>query len=142
MAVQAFTLTQLARAAGMSVDQVRFYRDQGLLPPPKRLRGRTDDVGFVAEHLDRLRFIQRALLCGFSVDDIAVLVDAQALLTCNDVYRMSHARLEELRRASGCDDARVNALEELIDTCPGKGGRKDCPILIALAKPPDAQARP
>jgi hypothetical protein len=46
MALQPFTLAQLARAVGMSVEDVRFYRDSGLLPPPKRRRTRTDDFSF------------------------------------------------------------------------------------------------
>jgi DNA-binding transcriptional MerR regulator len=46
MVLQTFTLAQLARAVGMSVEDVRFYRDSGLLPAPKRQRTRTDDFSF------------------------------------------------------------------------------------------------
>jgi DNA-binding transcriptional MerR regulator len=139
MASEAFTLAQLARAVGMSVDQVRFYKDRGLLPPPRRRRSRSDDHGFLEEHLDRLRFIQRAIAYGYSVENIAEFVNEQGLVTCNDVYRISLARLDELRSAFGSKDPMVKTLEKLIGSCSTKGGRNDCEILIALEKPDQLQ---
>ena len=136
MALQPFTLAQLARAAGMSVEDVRSYRDSGLLPPPKRQRTRTDDFSFQVEHLERLRFIQRALAHGFTFENIARLVDEHGLVTCNDVYRISLQRLEELRHLG---DAKAAALEKLIASCPGKGGRKECKILVALSEDADGR---
>jgi IS5 family transposase len=44
MASGLFTLAQLARAVGMSVNDVRFYRDSGLLQAPQRQRSRSDDL--------------------------------------------------------------------------------------------------
>src|SRR5690349_22763696 len=134
MALQPFTLAQLARAVGMSVEDVRFYRDSGLLPPPKRLRRRTDAFSFQVEHLERLRFIQRALAHGFTLENIARFVDEHGLVTCNDVYRISLRRFEELRHSG---DAKAAALKKLIASCPGKGGRKDCKILAALSDDAD-----
>jgi len=75
MVLQTFTLAQLARAVGMSVEDVRFYRDSGLLPPPKRQRTRNDDFSFQVKHVERLRFIQRALAYGFTLENIASFVD-------------------------------------------------------------------
>jgi DNA-binding transcriptional MerR regulator len=131
MVLQTFTLAQLARAVGMSVEDVRFYRDSGLLPPPKRQRTRTDDFSFQVEHVERLRFIQRALAHGFTLEDIARFVDEHGLVTCNDVYRISLRRLEELRHTG---DAKAANLKKLIASCSGKGGRKDCEILAALSE--------
>ena len=131
MAMQPFTLAKLARAVGMSVDEVRLYRDSGLLQPPRRQRTRTDDYGFQAEHLQRLRFIKHAVASGFALDDIAMFVDEHGLVTCNDVYRISLHRLEELRRSG---DTRVSVLERLIASCSGRGGRRDCEILAAISR--------
>lgn len=141
MASGPFTLVQLADAVGMSLADVRFYRDCGLLQPPRRQRGRTDDVRFDAAHVQRLRFIQRALAYGFAHDDIARLMDEAGLGTCNDVYRLSVQRLEELRRDRGTDDATARALEELIATCAGVGPRSDCGILAVLSSRGAARRR-
>jgi DNA-binding transcriptional MerR regulator len=73
----------------------------------------------IAQKSMRLRFIQRALACGYSLANIARLVDEAGLTTCNDVYRLSVQRLEELRRDRGSDDATVPALGKLIGTCAG-----------------------
>ena len=135
MASGPFTLAQLAKAAGMSIDDVRSYRDQRLLQAPRRKRSRTDDFAFQAEHLERLRFIKRALEHGLTAADIAQLVDPSSLLTCGDVYAVAARRLEQIRASGGTDTPVAAALAKLIDTCPRVGPRKTCGILVALAGP-------
>ena len=131
MASEPLTVAQLAQVVGMSVDEVRFYRDGGLLHPPRRRHSRSGDAAFNADHVDRLRFIQRALAYGFSLDNVAQLVGERGLTTCNDVYRLSVDRLEELRR-DAADNGTVRALEELIATCARIGTRSDCGIVAVL----------
>src|SRR5690349_18434813 len=113
MASGPFTLAQLAEAAGMSVDDVRFYRDSGLMQPPHRVRGRTDDVAFGAEHVERLKFIKRALTCGYTHEDIARFVDPAVLVTCGDVYATTARRLEHVRRSGRGDPATTVLLAQL-----------------------------
>jgi MerR family mercuric resistance operon transcriptional regulator len=134
MASGPFTLAQLARAVGMSVDDVQFYRDHGLLQPARRRRGRSGESAYHDEHVDRLRFIKRALGYGFPLDAIGRFVDATALLTCSDVMTITTARLEQLRRERGSGDPTVLALGNLVALCSGKGGRADCQLLAALAR--------
>ena len=78
--------------------------------------------------------IQRALAHGFTLENIATFVDEHRLVTCNDVYRISLQRLEELRLSG---NAKAAALKKLIATCRGKGGRKDCKILAVLSEDAD-----
>jgi DNA-binding transcriptional MerR regulator len=134
MASEPFTLAGLARAAGMSVDDVRFYWDSGLLQPPKRQRTRSDDFAFGAEHVERLRFIERCIVHGFFLEDIERFVDEASLLTCNDVYRIAARRLEEYRKARSSGHPTVIALEKLVASCGKVGGRTDCQILTGLAR--------
>jgi DNA-binding transcriptional MerR regulator len=63
-----YRIDDLARAAGMTVRNVRAYQERGLLPPPA-LRGRTGwyDDG----HLARLRLIGRLLERGYTSAHIA-----------------------------------------------------------------------
>ena len=62
-----YRIDDLARAAGMTVRNVRAYQERGLLPPPS-LRGRTGwyDDG----HLARLRLIGRLLERGYTTAHI------------------------------------------------------------------------
>lgn len=135
MASGPFTLAQLARAAGMSIEDVKSYRDQGLLQRPRRQRSRTDDFAFQAEHVERLQFIKRALEYGLTVSDVAQLVDPAALMTCGDVYTLTAQRLEQIRQAGGGDTPVAVALAKLLDVCARVGARQDCRILGTLARP-------
>ena len=119
----------------MSIEDVRAYRDQGLLQRPRRQRSRTDDFAFQAEHLERLQFIKRALEHGLTVTDIARIVDPAALVTCGDVYAVTAQRLEQVRRAGGGDTPVAVALAKLLDVCGRVGPRQDCRILVTLANP-------
>lgn len=68
-----YRVDDLARAAGTTVRNVRAYQDRGLLPPPRR-EGRValyDDA-----HLARLRTIAELLGRGYSLANIAELLDA------------------------------------------------------------------
>ncbi|HEU0197134.1 MAG TPA: MerR family transcriptional regulator [Nevskiaceae bacterium] len=68
-----FTIDALARAGKSTVRNVRAYQDRGLLPPPMR-RGRK---GFYSRfHLARLCLIVSLLNRGFSLNNIAELVEA------------------------------------------------------------------
>jgi DNA-binding transcriptional MerR regulator len=122
-----FTLAQLARIVGLSSQEIRHYADRGLLQPPRRRRSRSGDLAFHREHVERLRFIQRALAVGYSLDDIRRLVDPHALVTCRDVYETTAHRVCEHP-----DPDRAAALQELMNSCPRVGGRTACPILSTL----------
>jgi DNA-binding transcriptional MerR regulator len=66
-------IDDLARLAGTTVRNVRAYQDRGLLPPPRR-DGR---VGLYSEsHLARLRLIGQLLDRGYTLANIAELLDA------------------------------------------------------------------
>lgn len=68
-----YRIDDLARHAGTTVRNVRAYQDKGLLPPPRR-DGR---VGLYGEiHLSRLRLIARLLDRGYTLVNIAELLDA------------------------------------------------------------------
>ena len=127
-----FSLAQLSRLAGLSVEDVRRYTDLGVLQPPRRRRGRAGDSGFHREHVERLRFITRALAYGFTIEDVRRLVDPYALVTCNDVYSLGTHRLEEMQTEQGDDAPAVTALQQLLAVCPRKGGRGNCDVLTTL----------
>jgi len=68
-----YRIDDLARHAGTTVRNVRAYQDRGLLPPPRR-NGR---VGIYSEiHLARLRLIGQLLDRGYTLANIAELLDA------------------------------------------------------------------
>lgn len=64
-------VSELAQAAGVGIDTVRFYQARGLLSAPER-RGRF--AIYSAEHLERLRRIRSLLDSGFSLAQIRQLL--------------------------------------------------------------------
>ena len=133
MASGTFTIGQLARAAGMSIDDVQSYLDRGLLQRPRRQRGRSDDVAYHLEHLERLKFIKHALSCGFTLDDVVQMTHPGALVTCGDVFALTQRRLDIMRDSGDANTIAAARLEKLSETCPGIGPRRDCPILETLS---------
>jgi MerR family mercuric resistance operon transcriptional regulator len=139
MSAGPFTLRQLADALGVDANTVRVLLRCGVLQPPRRQPGRSGDAAFHREHVERLRFIKRALSVGFHLDDIARLVDP-AHLTCGDIYALASQRLNQMRRTKEdtrsledlIRECRVRSQEGLIHPCPAKGGRKDCRILAKV----------
>lgn len=105
------TIGELAEAAGVAVDTVRFYERRGLLPaPPRTVSGyRQYDDGA----LDRLRFILRAKGLGFTLAQIDGLMPAR-FATVRSAAVAKIAALD----TEAAELARVRArLELLVQTC-------------------------
>ncbi len=62
-----YTIGELARAAGVNVETVRFYERRGLLRQPERGHGYRR---YPQSDLDRLRFVRRAKELGFSLAEL------------------------------------------------------------------------
>lgn len=129
----AMTIAKLARAGGVGVETVRYYQRRGLLGtpdrPPAGLGGgvrRYDE-----SDVRRLRFIRSAQAAGFTLVEIAELLDLDASEDRARVRTLAQARIAAL-------DARIrelraarDALGRLAETC-GASERGPCPIIAAF----------
>lgn len=71
---------ELAKRGEVGVETIRFYERRGLLPtPPRRPSGYRI---YGVRDLDRLRFIRRAKLLGFSLNKIAEIISQRGTGTC------------------------------------------------------------
>jgi DNA-binding transcriptional MerR regulator len=103
------TVAKLARAVGTSPDTVRYYERLGLLPDTSR-----SDAGyriFGERDVERMRFIQSAQRLGFSLAEIAELLDLRehGLCPCGRARDRLTAKLPEI-------DEKLAALQALRDT--------------------------
>jgi DNA-binding transcriptional MerR regulator len=73
-----YRVAELATAAGVAVDTVRFYQARGLLASPRR-RGRF--AIYESSHLDRIRRIRSLLDAGFSLAQIGSLLEGESEAT-------------------------------------------------------------
>jgi len=124
-------ISRLARAAGVHIETIRYYQRKGLLPlPPKPASGIRL---YPRDTLTRLRFIKRAQELGFTLREIADLLqlgDGACRHTRALAERKSSdiaARIKDLR-------AMQRTLERLIRTC-GDDPKVRCPIIQALTHP-------
>ena len=67
-----FSVTQLARACGLSRTAVLYYESLGLLPAPPRSRGNYRQYG--ERHLNRLRQICSYRSAGLNLADVRTLL--------------------------------------------------------------------
>ena len=124
---------ELARAAGVPIDTVRYYERQGLLPLPARTTSGYRQYGH--DDVARLRFVRRAKALGFTLEEIRELLGLSARREA-DMAGMKAAAMQKL---ADIDDKlaelqRMRAgLDSLIASCPGHGALEHCPILDALA---------
>lgn len=128
----AISIGTLARSAGASVDTVRYYEREGLLPKPARTA--SGYRSYAPETATRLRFIRRAKDLGFSLEDIR---DLLALSSDRDhgmrgVRQRAEARLAEVEQRLRELRRVQRGLKQLIEACPGHGPLDTCPILAAL----------
>ncbi len=86
-----YTIGQVARAAGVNVETVRFYHRKGLLPLPGRAYGAVRRYG--DESLARLRFIRRAQRLGFALDEVSALLQLNDGRSCSAARELAERKL-------------------------------------------------
>ncbi len=127
-----FSIGQLARSAGVSIDTVRYYERHGLLSPRTRLASGYRRYG--ALEATRLRFIRRAKVLGFSLRDIQELLDLGAQSKVGAIKRKAGEKLAEIDQRMAELKRIRSGLQKLVAACPGHGRSADCPILQALGQ--------
>jgi MerR family mercuric resistance operon transcriptional regulator len=125
-----YTIGTLGRAAGVHVETVRYYQRIGLIAEPPRPPGGVRH--YAPESVERIRFIKRAQRLGFTLHEIAELLDLGDG-RCTDVRRRAEARRDQITAQIGDLQAMRDALEGLIRACR-TGRRRHCPIVQNLAR--------
>lgn len=125
------TIGQVAAACDVGVETVRFYQRRGLVAePPKQLRGfRYYDASTVA----RVRFIRRAQALGFSLEEIAGLLQLEQSTACRDTHDAAVLKLQLVeQRISDLERLRAT-LMTLVQQCEVGAERVSCPIIESLS---------
>ena len=124
------TVGQLARAAAVNVETVRYYQRIGLLPMPRRDYGSIRR--YLADDLKRIRFIKRAQKLGFSLHEVALLLGLSDGRHCAETRALAETRLAVVGEKIADLEAIRQALNGLVAKC-SKGSRGcGCPVIDAL----------
>jgi Hg(II)-responsive transcriptional regulator len=128
----ALTIGQVARAANVHVETLRYYERRGLVAKPPRnaslYRRYPEDT------VPRVQFVKHAQDLGFSLREIRELLSLRAAprARCADVKRRAETKVQEIDGKIRALKAMRRALMRLMSQCDGKLTASACPILESL----------
>ncbi|MEX2374617.1 MAG: MerR family DNA-binding protein, partial [Dehalococcoidia bacterium] len=108
---------QLADAADVGVETIRYYERQGLLPEPPR-----SDAGYRlydVEAVRRVRFIRQAKELGFTLSETKDLLDLRVTdaSACDDVAARARRKITAVESRIRELDRVRRVLHDLVDAC-------------------------
>lgn len=126
--MDAMTIGQLAAAAQVNVETVRYYQRRGLLASPARAAGKI--ARYPDGALTRLRFIRRSQSLGFSLEEVQALLALDQGQACAAARAIGENKLAEVRQRIRALQALEAVLQGMVSEC-GESNRKkvSCPLI-------------
>ena len=124
-----FTIGQLAKAARVNPQTLRFYERKGILKPANRLQSRYRIYN--RESLKRLRFIKQAQGMGFTLDEIQSLLNlrVRSVQRCDQVRTKAEMKLRDVRSRIAQLKRLEQTLAKLVSDCESRVVSDCCPII-------------
>lgn len=132
------TIGTVARKGGVSVETLRFYEREGLIPAPDRAAN--GYRLYASDAVARVRFIKRAQDVGFTHKDIKELLSLRAdpRASCRDVRNRATRKLKDIEAKMAVLERMRSVLAAWVEECPSRGPVDECPIIDALESDEDA----
>lgn len=124
--------SEVAEAAGVNIQTLRYYERRGLLAEPPRRESGYRMYG--PEAVSLVRFVKRAQELGFSLDDVESLLQLAngGPDSCESAQALARQKVDELDERIRQLRAMRKALLDLVATCDMPRGQRECPLLITL----------
>lgn len=124
-----YRIGEVADATGFTVTTLRFYEDQGFLPPPARSPAGQRLYNDI--HVERLELMARAKRLGLRLDEAALLADAwqheQCSVTHDQLVGLLETKLADVREQIAELTAFAGQLEAVHQRVAGvPGGHEAC----------------
>ena len=125
-------ISELAKSTDCHVETVRYYVNEGLLPPAKKLHNGYGE--YSEHHLVVLTLIRHAKQLGFSQTRIRELVflATESNRPCNDVHKLTLNHLEIVNQKIDELHQIKESLKRLVSICRDNI-EENCPALNQLA---------
>lgn len=125
---------QVADAAGVNVETLRYYERRGLLRPPRRSSSGYRE--YTPDAVELVVFIKRAQALGFTLEEIEELLALRRPRTgrCAAVHRAAVAKIDQIEHKLRSLTAMREALQQLADACTDDVEVLVCPLIEALAR--------
>lgn len=124
------TIGQLAAIGGVNVETIRYYQREKLLHTPKRIHGSIRRYG--EEELNRLLFIKRAQVLGFSLTEITLLLQLAEGEHCAETQVLAEKKLAMVEQKLADLLAIESTLTKLVSSCRRGNNGCGCPIIDSL----------
>jgi MerR family copper efflux transcriptional regulator len=127
-----FTIGQIAAAAAVNIQTIRYYERRGLLLPSER--SSSGYRQYDRDSLLRLRFIKHAQALGFSLKEVEELLSLRVRhgAACQAVERRTRAKIDVIDRKLRELDRLKRTLADLTAACRARKRTSECPVLEAL----------
>ena len=120
-----FTIGELAKRTGVGIETIRYYERCGLMPePPRSPAGYRQ---YTQADVQRIEFIMRAKELGFSLKEIAELLNLRAdtSTTCADIRRGARLKIADIEKRIRNLERMREALVRLVASCRGRDAEKE-----------------
>lgn len=128
--IENLTIGALAKAARVNVETIRFYQRRGLLPEPDKPYGGIRRYG--EADVTRVQFVKSAQRLGFSLDEIAELLQLDDGMHCREASRLAEHKLVDIREKLAHLARMEAALSQLVSACHARRGNVSCPLIASL----------
>ncbi len=127
---QELTIGKVAKLAEVNVETIRYYQRRGLLAEPDK-----PYMGYRRYPVDmvkHIRFIKRAQALGFTLHEVAVLMELEEARACGKTRALARDKIHAIdQKLTGLTSMR-KALAALVRQCDAGESTKGCPIIRAL----------
>lgn len=127
---RALKVGDVAAAAGVGVETIRYYQRRQLLDEPSRPYG--GQRAYPPDTVDRVRFIKRAQTLGFSLEEIGELLKLDRGTGHAQAHALATRRLAEIETKLADLSAMRDALRALARRCERTRGKVACPIIATI----------
>ncbi len=125
------TIGRLAEAAGVNVESIRYYQRIGLIEEP--VKPQQGFRKYPVRAVEHIKFIKRAQQLGFSLHEIAELLELGEG-HCRDVRKRAEKKRDKIEGQIRDLQALHDTLSQLIGACRAGKNAHQCPIVEALLK--------
>jgi MerR family mercuric resistance operon transcriptional regulator len=132
MSTETLRSRQVADAAGVNIETLRYYERRGILRPPRR--NRAGYRQYDQEAVDVVRFIKRAQSLGFTLEEVEELLALRRPRAgrCATVQKAAIAKIDQIDIKLRALNSMRTALAELVAACTDDAATLACPLLEAL----------
>jgi MerR family transcriptional regulator, copper efflux regulator len=131
---QSLNRGQIATAADVNVETIRYYERRGLIPPPRR--SEANYRKYSADTIPRVKFVKHAQDLGFTLEEIRELLSLRATRGARaaEVRAKAAAKVTDIDARIAALQRMRTALTHLVAECSGDGPASGCTILHAIER--------